>query len=85
MMELIALIFALVFACFFLVFIMHQAFVRGVGWFDERDTRRELERRRHRQQQRINQMAARPRAEVKAAARRTHPADEEEWSEFIDV
>lgn len=84
MIELIALTFALVFACFFLVFMMHQAFVRGVGWFDERDTRRELDRRRRRQQ-RINQMAMRPRAEVKAAVRPARSNDEDEWSEFIDV
>lgn len=84
MIELIALVFALMFACFFLVFMMHQAFVRGVGWFDERDTRRELERRR-RHQQRINQMASRPRAEVNAAVRRARPVEEDEWSEFIDV
>ncbi|MCP9495379.1 MAG: hypothetical protein MSG64_13110 [Pyrinomonadaceae bacterium MAG19_C2-C3] len=82
MIELIALTFALVFACFLLVFVMHQAFVRGVGWFDERDTRRELERRRRRQQ-RLNQ--TRPRAEVKAAVRPARPKDEDEWSEFIDV
>lgn len=82
MMELIALALALVFACWFLIFVMHQAFVRGVGWLDERDSARARQRLHQRRQ---HPKSSRPPIEIKAATRPPRRAEDDEWAEYIDV
>lgn len=94
MLELIALTFALVFAGWFLVWMMAKAFYNGIGWFDSRaeTRRREYPRADSRQTDAHPFSAPRKYSALptslptdKSASRRIKETDEDEWAEYIDI
>lgn len=94
MLELIALTFALVFAGWFLVWMMARAFYNCIGWFDNRaeTRRREYPRPNSRRPDAPPFIASRNFSALpsslptdKPSPRRIKQPDEDEWAEYIDI